>query len=198
MIYLINTIEIEGRETYNRVTDAMGLDRTLLSPPLLIIGGRVFQGHETIAKNIQEAFLTTAEDIFVNYQFYNPALRKNGSQLFDDYSIKSGHVTAVYFYRIVCPDCKQISPLINELPATVKVDEKELPLDIIKINTRSGNNSDRINAFFDKYNVPDSDRQVPIIFFADSYLSGTEAIKSGLLEKIETSSSSNVMEELIH
>jgi thiol-disulfide isomerase/thioredoxin len=197
MIYTINILGMESRKTYEQVTDAMGLDRILLSAPLLIAGGRIFQGHETIFNNIEEAFLTAGEDIFVNKRFYNPALRKTGEQLFADYSLKQGHVTVVYFYRLVCPDCKQISPIINDLPKTVRIDGEEFPLDIIKINTRSGNNNERVIAFFDKYQVPDADRQVPIVFLADSYLSGTDPILEELTQKLGIPYSENKLTELI-
>jgi thiol-disulfide isomerase/thioredoxin len=196
-IYAINFISIEGRKMFEQLTDAMGLDRMLLSAPLLIAGGKIFQGYETISNNIEEAFLTAGEDIFVNHQFYNPALKKTGDRLFDDYSLKSDHINIVYFYRTVCPYCNQITPFINELPPNVNLDEGQIPLNIIRINTRSGNNNERIIAFFDKYQVLDADRKVPIIFLTDSYLSGVESIKMELTDKLSQPSSKNKLEELI-
>jgi thiol-disulfide isomerase/thioredoxin len=196
-IYAINIISIEGRKTFEQLTNAMGLDRMLLSAPLLIAGGKIFQGYETISNNIEEAFLTAGEDIFVNHQFYNPALKKTGAQLFDDYSLRSDHINIVYFYRTVCPYCNQITPFINELPLNVNLDKGQIPLNIIKINTRSGNNNERIVAFFDKYQLPDADRKVPIIFLTDSYLSGVESIKMELTGKLSQPSSKNKLEELI-
>jgi len=71
---------------------------------------------------------------------------------------------------------------VDALPKTVNIDGKEWPLDIIRINTRSGNNGDRIAAFFETWQVPDSDRMVPIIFFSDSYLAGVDAIKNNLAQ----------------
>ena len=144
-----------------------------------------------------EAFLTAGEDIFINKRFYNPALRKSGEKLFEDYSLQDNQVNMVCFYRIVCPDCKQIAPIIDNLPASVMVNGKSLPLNLIRINTRSGNNNERIAAFFEKYQVPDRDRQVPIIFFADSYLSGTESIRAGLYEELTNPVYENKLGELI-
>lgn len=197
LIYTINIITTEGRKTYERVTNAMGLDLTLLTPPLLIAGGKVFQGYETISDNIEEAFLTAGEDIFVNHRFYNPALKKTGARLFDDYSLKPDHVTVVYFYRIVCPDCKQVKPLIDAMPEFIATEGNQVPLDLIRINTRSGNNNERVAAFFEKYQVPDADRQVPIIFLANSYLSGVEPIKSSLTQKMAETSILNMLMDLI-
>ena len=197
-IYTINTAEIDGRKTYEQITDAMGLDRKLLSQPLLIAGGRVYQGHETIAANILEAFLTAGEDIFVNHNFYNPALRKTGGRLYEDYSVNTDHVTMVYFYRIVCPDCNRIKPLIDGLPKTVARGGKEVPLDIVRINTRSGNNNERVADFFDRYRVPNEDRMVPIIFFGDGYLAGVESITGKLQEKLAAIPSGNMPAEIIN
>jgi thiol-disulfide isomerase/thioredoxin len=198
LIYTINTVSAEGRKTYERVTDAMGLDRLLLQAPLLIAGGRVFQGHETIADNIREAFLTAAEDIFVNQRFYNPALKKTGPRLFDDYSLNPGHVTLVYFYRIVCPYCEKASPVIDSLPKTIVSGGREVPLDIIRINTRSGNNNERVMAFFEKYQVPDDKRRVPIVFLAGGYLSGVEPITGELAGQLALQPGVNKLAELIH
>ena len=183
-LHTINVYEQQGRPVWEQVTNDMGLDLQSLQMPVLIVGGRVFQGHENIANNIREAFLTAGEDMFVYKQVYNPATRKTGKQLFDDYAIDTNHVTLVYYYRITCPECAKIKPLIDELPASVTVNSENVPLDIIRINTRSGNNGDRIAAFFEAYNVPDKDRKVPIVFFSDSYLVGADSIKAGISSKL--------------
>jgi len=198
VIYIINTLSMDGRQIYNRITEAMGLDRMLLLPPLLIAGGKIFQGNETIANNIQEAFLTAGEDIFVNQYFYNPALRKTGEKLFEDFDFNPDHVTAVYFYRIACPDCREIIHFIDDLPETFNVDGRQVPFDLIKINTRSGNNNDRIMAFFDKYKVPDADRHVPIIFLANSYLSGVQRIKNELSNELANLTDKNLLAEILY
>jgi thiol-disulfide isomerase/thioredoxin len=196
-IYTINTFSSEGRKTYERVTDSMALDRGLLQPPLLIAGGRVFQGNETIAANIKEAYLTAGEDLFVRRSFYNPALKKTGRQLFDGYSLNDSHVSMVYFYRIVCPYCEKVAPVINDLPKTLNINGAQVPLDIIRINTRSGNNNERVGAFFDHYQVPDDDRKVPIVFFASGYLSGVEPISLELAQKLSSPPAADKLAELI-
>ncbi|GHU15906.1 hypothetical protein FACS1894163_04230 [Spirochaetia bacterium] len=183
--YIYNAYMRQGREEYERITNEMGIERDNLELPLMIAGGRVFQGSQSIKNNIREAFLTAGEDLFVNKRVYTPAARKTGEHLFDGYSINPDHVTMVYFYRITCQECAKVTPLVNELPVAVTVKGKQVPLDIIRINTRSGNNGERVAAFFDAYNVPDEDRMVPIIFFFDSYLAGIDNISSGLQAKLE-------------
>jgi thiol-disulfide isomerase/thioredoxin len=180
-----NVYYTSGRAEYERITDSMGISRDTLTLPVLIAGGRVFQGFETIAGNIREAYLTAGEDIFVNRRVYNPAGKKTGDRLFEDYPAQADHVNIVYFYRITCPECAKVTPLIDQLSNTVKIEGKNIPLNITRINTRSGNNGERIAAFFETYGVADADRIVPIVFFAGSYLAGTEAISGGLQSHLE-------------
>lgn len=181
---ILNAHNIAGRQEYVRVTDDLGLDRGTLQFPLLILGGRVFQGYDSISANIREAYLTAVEDLYVYKRPYNPRLKKTGDNLFDDYPVNPDHVTLVYYYRITCPYCAQVTPLIDALPKTVVTAGGERPLDIIRINTRSGNNGERIAAFFEAWQVPDEDRVVPIIFFPGSYLSGDEDISGALYERL--------------
>jgi hypothetical protein len=181
--YMINAYSTTGRQEYVRVTDDLGLDRSALQFPFLALGGRVFQGYDSIANNIREAYLTAAEDLYVYGRPYNPRLRKTGDSLFDDYPVNPDHVTLVYYYRVTCPECAKVTPLIDALPETAPTAAGERPLDIIRINTRSGNNGERIAAFFEAWQVPDGDRVVPIVFFPDSYFAGYEAI-SGALQRL--------------
>jgi thiol-disulfide isomerase/thioredoxin len=177
---IYNIHDTAGRARYVGVTDDLGLDRDILQTPLLIVGGRVYQGYDSIDTNIREAYLTAAEDLFVYKRPYNPRTRNTGARLFDDYPVNPDNVTVVYFYRITCPECAQTTPVIDALPKTVIVNGRERPLDIIRINTRSGNNGERVSAFFEAWQVPDRDRMVPIVFFSDSYLAGIDAISEGL------------------
>jgi hypothetical protein len=181
---LINIFDTSGRQVYTRVTDELGIDRGMLQTPFLVLGGRVFQGYDNISNNIREAYLTAAEDLYVYRRPYNPLTRKTGDKLFDDYSVNPDHVTVVYLYRITCPECAQVTPIINSLQETVLVNGKAQALDIIRINTRSGNNSERVAAFFEAWQVPDKDRMVPIVFFSDSYLAGIDAISSGINQRL--------------
>ena len=181
---ILNIFETHGRQEYEQITNDMGIVRELLEVPLLIMGGRIFQGYDSISTNVREAYLTAAEDLYVNKKPYNPRTRKTGDQLFDDYTANPDNVTLVYFYRIVCPECAQVTPIIDALSDTVIVNGRQRPLDIIRVNTRSGNNGERVSAFFEAWQVPDKDRMVPIIFFSDSYLAGFDAISSGLQQGI--------------
>jgi thiol-disulfide isomerase/thioredoxin len=181
---VIDAYLASGRQTYTEVTDSLGIDRKTLSLPVLIADGKVYTGDEAIAKNLREAFLTTGEDFYVYKKPYSPATQKTGARLFDDYPVKKGDVTIVYFYRTTCPDCAKVTPFMNALPASVEVDGIAKKLDVIRLNTRSGNNGERINAFFSAYHVPDADRMVPIVFLAAGYLAGPENIRANLGKRL--------------
>ncbi|MDR2363821.1 MAG: hypothetical protein LBD65_05345 [Spirochaetaceae bacterium] len=196
-IHRINVFLRENRERYQEITGSLGLDRDARELPLLIAGGRVFSGNEGIARNLREAFLTAGEDLFVYKRVYNPKEKKTGDRLFADYRLRPDHLSLVYFYRTTCEECGKVTPLIDRLPEKIAVGGTALPPDIIRINTRSGNNSERIAAFFERYQVPDEDRMVPIVFLAGAYLAGYEAIAAGLIPALETPARFNRLTELI-
>lgn len=177
-LYRFNVYTEAGKERFSRLCAEMGLDAEMLTLPLLIAGGRVFQGDEAIEKNLREAFLVAGEDLFVNETVYNPATKKTGTALFEDYKTNPDAVTVVYFYRITCEECMQTEPVIAALAETEGVE-------VIAINTRSGNNGERISAFFDAYAVPDGDRMVPIAFTGKQYYAGFEAISKELPGAVE-------------
>lgn len=180
VIYRHNVYGSAGKQAYRALCEDMGLDPDALSLPVFIAGGRVFQGEETIASNLREAYLVAGEDLFVNRQVYTPAQKKTGEALFDEYEAAPEAITVVYFYRIVCEECVQTAPVIDSLPKEITVHGRTVTVDVIRINTRSGNNGDRIGAFFSQYSVPDEDRMVPIVFTAERYFAGYEAIASEL------------------
>jgi hypothetical protein len=183
-LYMANVFQSTGRDEFVRVTDEIGLSRENLEFPLMIVNSKVYQGLESIRNNAREAFLTAGEDIFVNQYVYWPS-RDKDKPLFERYSVSADHATTVYFYRTTCEECNSIKPFMDDLPQTVMIDGQSVPLDVVRINTRSGNNGERIYAFFDAYQVPPEDQTVPIIFLSSGYISGAEAIKETLINRLE-------------
>ncbi len=182
-----------GRTKYEEICRELGLDKDSLELPLLVVGGKLYQGHESIEKNIKEAYLTTGEDIFERGYVYHPKEKKTGRELFDDYKANPENITLVYFYRIVCDECKQVKPIIDQLPKTVEIEGKQVNIDLIRINTRSGNNGDRVTAFFDEYEVPDEDRMVPIVFTASGYYAGIDRISELLAAELNRKENTGFM-----
>lgn len=190
--YRINTVNVFkswGRERMEQMLASISLSREDISLPLMIINGKAFSGTESIEKNMLEAFLTAGEDIFVYESVYTPS--EKPAALFTDMKARPRNNTIVYFYRTVCDECNQTKPVIDSLPALVTVNNKETAVDIVRLNTRSGNNSDKIRAFFEAYNVPEKDQMVPIVFFTDTYLAGYDAIEALINGKLEQGAGMN-------
>ncbi|MCL2420391.1 MAG: hypothetical protein FWD03_00905 [Defluviitaleaceae bacterium] len=181
-IITINTFNSGGQQRFEELSyNLLAMDASALRLPVLIVNGQALQGLDEIAAGLREAYLTAGDDLFVHQRIFNPRYQRTGDELFADFPINPDSLTLVYFYRLVCFACTEIEPLIDGLPETVEIDGRQAAVDVIKINIRSGNNIDRVLAFFDTYQVPDEDRMVPIIFTASGYYAGPEDITEAIL-----------------
>lgn len=62
--------------------------------------------------------------------------------------LEKGSATVVYFYRLTCEECIQTEEeFMDTLPEQVEVDGKSYPLQVVRINTRSGSNNEILQAF---------------------------------------------------
>ena len=194
--YEIRTVNVfgkEGRALWQQEAAGYGIDPAEIELPVLLAGGKMFQGETKIRENLREAYLTAGEDLFVYEKPYQPGPKKTGAALFEDIQFDSAALTLVYFYRAVCEECGQTAPLIDALPKTTAAG---LPVNVIRLNTRSGDNAERIAAFFAAYAVPDEDRKVPIVFTGNGYLSGFDAIEAGLPSSLSARSGFAFLEGL--
>lgn len=105
--------------------------------------------------------------------------------LFNELTIEKEESTIVYFYRVDCQECIDVQPFIDNLPSTISANGNEVTLNLIRLNSREGNNGERIRALFDKYNVPSEDQMVPFVFLSDRYLAGQKEIEENLLQLLE-------------
>lgn len=186
-IYPYNVYTRVGRDFFDSLCEALGLNQDSLTFPLVIVGGKVFLGHEAIAKNLKEAYLTAGEDLFVHQRVYSPALIEPDTPLFAEYTPKENALTLAYFYRITCDECNEARPVIDEIIADFLAANPNSPIDLVTFNTRSGDNGKRVSAFFDAYQVPDDKRMVPIVFLANTYLAGIEDISAHFALALEES-----------
>ncbi|WP_455619169.1 hypothetical protein [Eisenbergiella sp.] len=158
-----------------------------LTYPIMTLNGNIYFGIDSIRSSIREAYLTAGEDLFVYGRgVYDPTEKLTLKQQLADYKLEKGSSSVVYFYRSVCEECiKTSEEVLDSFPETVVVDGTSYPQQIIKINTRSGRNTEILQAFFDKYEVPLEDQMVPIVFTAQGYLAGYDAISSDLYPEME-------------
>ncbi len=76
---------------------------------------------------------------------------------------------AYFFYGIGCPHCAQAETVITALEMSgVEIHEFEV--------YRNSTNAMVLNAFFDAYNVSDSSRGVPVLFYQDGFMIGDKPI----------------------
>lgn len=191
--YNINTYNVfKGNDAAYRdqVFADLGFEEELIQAlpyPVLTVNGNVYTGHDSIRESIKEAYLTAGEDLFVYHRgVFDPTRERTLKQMTSAYTVEKEASTIVYFYRTVCEECIQTDEeVISRLPESVVIDGVERPLNIIRINTRSGRNVDIMRALSAIHNVPEEDQIVPIVFTAKGYLAGYASISSSLLEELE-------------
>ncbi len=158
-----------------------------LTYPIMVLNGKVYFGIDSIQESIREAYLTAGEDLFVYGRgVFDPVKKQTLEQQLESYKLEEGSSAIVYFYRTVCEECIQTNKeILDALPEKITVNGISYPQQLIKINTRSGTNTEILQAFFEKYEVPEEDQMVPIVFTAEGYLAGYEEISGNLLLELE-------------
>lgn len=185
-----NIFHSSGREVYEKITRKFGLDPSKLENPVCIINGKALQGFEEIRKGLKEAYLTAGEDIFL-YHKAAPELESEEKELFGNFETNPEHITVLYFYRVTCEECIKAKEIIDDIPNQICVNGQWKQVDVIRMNTRSGRNGERIRNLFEAYTVPEKDQVVPIVFLTDMYLAGYDSISSELLPLLEKGAGSD-------
>ncbi len=185
-----NTFHEGDKDSFDKEMERLGVGSDILDSltgPVLTMNGKAYFGTEEIGRSLREAYLTAGEDLFLlGRGVYDPLEEKTYAELLASYLIQENAAVCVYFHRIGCPECVELNAdFMDGLPERITVGEKEYPLQIIKINTRSGRNGEVIRGFFEAYNVPEEDQMVPIVFTAKGYFAGYDAITANLLESLE-------------
>ena len=150
-----NVFKSEERSRAEEILTEQGLTIQEVSFPMMLINGTVYEGLDEIAANIQREYF-------------------------------AGMIAEVtYFYREDCQECIDLSAFMDSLPEKVKVGSVSLPVALQRLNSREGDNGDRIRELFDVYQVPEEDQMVPIVFVDDHYLAGAEEIEGKLIPYLE-------------
>jgi len=92
----------------------------------------------------------------------------------------------VYLYVPACESCARVVSVLDALPETVTLKrgalEIQSPVSVQCIDLSAQPTVGQ--ALFEAYNVPDDQRITPIVFFADRYLSGADAIEKNLASMV--------------
>ncbi len=84
-----------------------------------------------------------------------------------------------YFYGEGCPDCQEVDAFLRMLG----VRRPEIQLERFEIYYNS-ENLHLLKEYFDTYNVPEAQRDIPVVFMRGSYFIGEQSVKSLLEDRL--------------
>lgn len=94
-----------------------------------------------------------------------------------------------YFSAASCSDCSAVQKFLEGLQESylVNINGEEVwsKFSVTKFEIEDEDSLKLIKKLFDDYNVPDTDRRVPIIFLRNGYLSGNEDITNNLVDMVK-------------
>lgn len=153
-----NVVHAVGRAAYEAQLEALGLGTASL--PMIVVDGVAYQGAGELNARLPEAALSWGST--------------------QDSAI-------VYLYTPACESCARAAKVLEQLPASVSIKRGsfafESAVTVEKIDASA--NMALADALFAAYDVPDEGRITPIVFFADRYLSGADAIEKSLIAMVE-------------
>ena len=188
--------EDDQRKMEERIQE-LDLDIKISNVPAALVNDCLYLGsHEEIAQQLAaelahgsgwENAVRRMQDVFQREKTVQKADSETTEKntLFNQFSISGEDTVAVYCYREDCPECIDLEPFIENLPQIVTVEDEQVKVNLIRLNTREDNNRERIYALFEAYGVPEDDQMVPIVFFSDGYLAGGNRIEENMLLWLE-------------
>lgn len=154
-IVTYNTFKV-GTEKFERECNRIKIPKEQRIQPMLIIGEQWISGDTSINEGIYSAFSTTVNTV----------------------NVEKGKSYIRYYYTASCEDCQETKVILDK----IKV---EYPNTLIEhLNIVDKENILEIQNLFEKFDVPENKRQVPIIFFEKGYLSGYEEIENNIEKTI--------------
>lgn len=89
-------------------------------------------------------------------------------------------VQVSYFYISACSSChdteEYLAGVSDRCSSALK--EKNINLLINKYNTAEGENLNLLETYLKEYDVPEKEKDLPVVFFGETYISGEKAIKA--------------------
>ncbi|EMS70700.1 cytochrome c biogenesis CcdA family protein [Ruminiclostridium cellobioparum] len=89
-------------------------------------------------------------------------------------------VKVSYFYISACSSChdteEYLAGVSDRCSSVLK--EKNINLLIYKYNTAEGENLNLLETYLKEYDVPEKEKDLPVVFFGETYISGEKAIKA--------------------
>lgn len=154
-LHIYNVFKNDGREAAEKIFDENSLKESQIRYPALLIKGELYEGMDEIRNNLLKSYLKEAESI------------------------------AIYFYRDDCKECNDVKIFMDNLPDTIFINGTEVPFRLIQLNSREGDNGEKIRQLFTEYDVPEEEQMVPFVFLKDDYLAGKDEIEKNLMSQLE-------------
>lgn len=150
-----NVFKTGGKDKWDAVSEEYSLENESYIFPVMVVGGMMYTGMSEIREHLYAAYL------------------------------KAAGVSALYFYRKDCQECLDMELFWKQFPERYQSGGEEYPCRLLNLESRTDNNGDLIRQLFEKYQVPDDDQMVPIVFLKERYLAGQQEIEKNLLSSLE-------------
>jgi len=98
--------------------------------------------------------------------------------------------TIVYFYISVCDQCHTAEKALDQMNSVFKENGRELPA-VKMYNLEDSLYYNLMNQYFEVYNVPKKNQQLPILFVGKNYYVGETQITAGLKDLVSKSTFEN-------
>lgn len=101
-------------------------------------------------------------------------------------SEKACSIKLSYFYISACSSCHDAELYLDGVSdrVTPKLKAKNITLLINKYNTAENENLNLLQTYLKKCNVPEKEKDIPIVFFGKTYIAGDKAIKARLEKEL--------------
>ncbi len=191
-IITVNTFKETMPESLKLFLDDNNMKAEDISYPILVSGNNYIMGLENIEKNMRELLLSSIDkENFDSGKESKELTRDSNDQGMADKDIPDrvdkNSSYFVYFYTSSCSDCNNTEDFLKTLSASyqLNISEKaeQSPLVIDHKNITQENNLALLQSLFEFYDVPESEREVPVMFYSKGYISGYDNIKKNI-EKI--------------
>lgn len=158
-----------------RCADAGLRPGDLALPAFFTSQGEVFQG-ENAVEQLAEYYGVTPEGL-TEEQRTAPGDH--------DKAVAPGDSVVLYFYKPDCPYCTEVEPLLQALPASVRVEGKQSPVKLLTFNKHNPQDMELVQKYYTLLNIPEERQYVPMVIVGNSDLFLEEEIAPGLLPALE-------------
>ncbi|NLO82374.1 MAG: hypothetical protein GX094_04860 [Clostridiales bacterium] len=168
-----NVFHESGWNLLQQYYEEFGVPEDRQTVPILFINNEYLSGSTAIQEELKDVFL-----------------REKGKIAIDE--VDSGddiQTTIVYFYVTACKECEEVAKILDTLeeryPLEFDDEGNYTYVEVKKFNIGEAENLQLVRKYFEVFDVPEKEQSVPIIFVGDIYLSGLEAIRQELVQRIK-------------